>query len=392
MPTSFKIQSSSLKEIKSYTPPKLHTGKEWYIGFTAFDPSRNDMRRKKIKVNFIEKIGERRKYADNLIIRLNSKLERGWNPWIEAEHGKAYHTFNDVCAHYKRYIAKMYADEVYREETYISYNSYIVNLERWNGLRKNKITYIYQFNAEFIEDFIEHVYIERDNSAQTRNNYLSFIRMFCSWLVQHRYAKEKASDGFMMIGKRKIKKERTIIADKDMIRLRDYLEQKDKYYMLSCYMLHYCFVRPKEMSLLKLENFSLKNQTLFIGEDFSKNRKNATVTLPAKVIHLMIDLKIFDYPGSWYLFSHKFKPGKEYHSEKQFRDFWSTYVRKQLKFPASYKFYSLKDTGITNMLRKYDSITVRDQARHADILMTDTYTPHDLQEANDLIKNHDGNF
>lgn len=44
------------------------------------------------------------------------------------------------------------------------------------------------------------------------------------------------------------------------------------------------------------------------------------------------------------------------------------------------------------MLKKYDTITVRDQARHADILMTDTYTPHDIQEANELIVNHDGIF
>mgnify|MGYP000323609699 FL=1 len=44
------------------------------------------------------------------------------------------------------------------------------------------------------------------------------------------------------------------------------------------------------------------------------------------------------------------------------------------------------------MLKKYDTVTVRDQARHADILLTDTYTPHDIQEANELIINHNGIF
>ena len=177
-----------------------------------------------------------------------------------------------------------------------------------------------------------------------------------------------------------------------MIKLKEYLDVENKHYLLACYVLHYCFVRPKEMSFLKLKHFSLKNQTLFIGEDVSKNKKSAVVTLPSKIIHLMVDLKIFDHPADFYLFSSRFKPGKEYNSEKQFRDFWAHHVRKPLKFPDTYKFYSLKDTGITNMLRKYDTITVRDQARHADILMTDTYTPHDLQAANHLIKNHDGTF
>jgi hypothetical protein len=54
-----KRQSSVLQ----YTPPKLYTGKEWYVGFYAFDPTTNRLKRKKIKLNFIEKNSERRKYA-----------------------------------------------------------------------------------------------------------------------------------------------------------------------------------------------------------------------------------------------------------------------------------------------------------------------------------------
>lgn len=177
-----------------------------------------------------------------------------------------------------------------------------------------------------------------------------------------------------------------------MVRLHDYLIKKNKHFLLACYILHYCFVRPKEMSKIQISNFSIKKQTIFIPDSISKNKKNACVTLPKKVILLMLDLGIFNNPGDYYLFSDNFQPGKKYKSEKSFRDFWTRYIRKDLKFPPKYKFYSLKDTGITSMLKKYDTITVRDQARHADILMTDTYTPHDIQEANELIVNHDGIF
>ena len=44
------------------------------------------------------------------------------------------------------------------------------------------------------------------------------------------------------------------------------------------------------------------------------------------------------------------------------------------------------------MLRHYDVLSVRDQARHSSILMTDIYTPHDIQEANSLIKNYQSDF
>ena len=383
---------SALKEVIGYTYPNLYTGKEWYVGFYAFDPVAGKMRRKKIKINFIEKAADRRRYAGELCKRISRKLDQGWNPWIESENPRAYHTFTEVCEKYRRFIEKMFADGNYREETYIGYASYLRNMVKWNQGRKVPITYIYQFDRMFVSEFLDYVYIDRENTAQTRDNYLTFLRVFSSYLVQNSYLKERPTEGVSVLGKRMRKKQRTIIPDGDMVRLYDYLFEKNKYYLLACYILHYCFVRPKEMSKIKISNFSIKNQTIFIPDTISKNKKDACVTLPKKVILLMIDLGVFNNPGDYYLFSSGFRPGVEYKSEKSFRDFWTRYIRKDLKFPAKYKFYSLKDTGITSMLKKYDTVTVRDQARHADILMTDTYTPHDIQRANELIVNHEGIF
>jgi integrase len=387
-----KTSQGNSRKIKFFTYPKLHSGKDWYIDFYAFDPAAGNMRRKKFKLNHIDKIGLRRKYADGLIRRVVEKLENGWNPWIEAENGKAYYTFADACLHYKRYIEKMLNDNVYREDTYASYLSFIRNIERWNNGRKPPITYIYQFNADFVRDFIEYIYLEKNNSAQTHNNYLCFIGTFSNFLIQNRYINIRPTDGMVKISRRKIKKQRTIIQEIDMKRLAEYLKERDLHYLLACYILHYCFVRPREMSLIQIGHISVINKTLFIPEDNSKNRKSATVTLPVKVIHLMLELEIFNHPGNYYLFSNLFVPGRSHRDEKQFRDYWHHHVRKDLKFPPEYKFYSLKDTGITSMLKKFDTLTVRDQARHATILMTDTYTPHDIQQANELIVKHEGIF
>ena len=147
------------------------------------------------------------------------------------------------------------------------------------------------------------------------------------------------------------------------------------------------------MSLIKIGDISIKNRTIFISEDNSKNRKSAVVTINKKIIELMLDLEVLSAPNDYYLFGSGFMPGQEQRSEKQFRDYWNRYVRKGLKFPKEYKFYSLKDTGVTAMLRsKLACISVRDQARHSSILMTDIYTPHDIQEANPIIEKFDTNF
>lgn len=105
--------NSSINKVKSFTYPKLYTGVEWYIGFYAFDPSKNTMRRKRIKLNHIEKIGDRRKYADGLIRRLVANLENGWNPWIEAENEKAYKTFSEACdLYYFRYLFLIFGNRL----------------------------------------------------------------------------------------------------------------------------------------------------------------------------------------------------------------------------------------------------------------------------------------
>lgn len=385
-------KNNSIKEIIGYSYPKLHIGKEWYIGFNAFDPATGTIRRKKIKLNHIEKITERRKFASGLIYRLSKQLENGWNPWIEAENSKAYHTFKDVCNRYRTYLQKMFNDGNLREKTHYGYLSMLKNFVTWNENNKVPITYIYQFNTILVTDFLDHIYIDRNNSIRTRNNYLTWLSVFDSYLVQHSYIKNKVTEGIVSIKRNSYEKDREVIPDKDMIRLHDYLEKENKHFLLASYILHYALIRPKEMSWLQLGDFNLNKQTIFISGKISKNKKSAVVTLPARVIRLMIDLNIFKYPNDYYLFSDNFAPGQKRKSEKAFRDFWDKKIRKALNFPSSYKFYSLKDTGITAMLRCCDTLTVRDQARHSSILMTNTYTPQDIQKANELLLNYEGNF
>ncbi|MDR1714970.1 MAG: site-specific integrase [Prevotella sp.] len=379
-----------IEEIKGFTYPKLYTGKEWYVGFSAYDPARKSMRRKKIKLNHIRKISDRRKYADGLMKRLIVKLEKGWNPWIEAENEKAYKTFSEACDHYRKYIHKLLNDGVLREDTHRSYKSQLQNIENWNAKRTIPISYIFQFNREFISEFLDYVYDDLKRSVITRNNYLVFASNFSQFLVDKQYLKVKPSNGINTISTKHVKKRRSVIEERDVVRLCDYLSMKNKHYLLACYILHYCFVRRKEMSYLQLKHFNLQKQTLFIPGDISKNGQSEIVTLPEKVIHLMIDLNVFDYPSQYYLFSENFQPGQNHKHEKQFTDYWSYHVRKDLKFPESYQFYSLKDTGITDMLERYDVLTVRDQARHASIEMTNKYARKERKAANPVITKHDG--
>ena len=390
---STQQKNSEIQEIVSYTMPKLYTGKEWYIGFYAFNPVEGKLKIKRIKLNYIKKTGERRKYASDLMIRLNDKLRRGWNPWIESDNSKAYTSFEDACEAYTKNATRFFKDDILREDSYTSYMSYLRNLRKYNKNLKTPIVYIYQLNREYINEFLEHIYIDRENTAQTRDNYLTWLRVFAKYLVKQGYHKTVVTEGIDIFGKRSRKKNRTVIPEDKLVKLKTYVAEHNKHYLLACYILFYCFIRPKEMSLIKIGDISIKNRTIYISEENSKNRKSAIVTINKKIIELMLDLGVLSHPNDHYLYSSNYMPGQSHRSEKQFRDYWNRYIRKFLKFPQEYKFYSLKDTGVTMMLKNnIDNLSVRDQARHSSILMTDTYTPHDIQEANPIIEKFDTYF
>ena len=386
-----KKRDTSLNEILSFTYPRLYVGQCWYVGFYAFDPSRGVMRRKRIKINAVGTPTQRKKFATSLCHRLSSKLEAGWNPWVEAEAQQSYKLFSDVLSHYRNYIIKQHNDGILRASTVHGYMSSAHIMEEWNLIDHNPIRYAYQFDRTFCVRFLDYIYIGRENSPVTRNNNLAFLRSFSTFMVQHLYLKERPTDGLQAISTKTAPKTRTIISTQDMNRLQEWLHVHSREFLLICYFIHYMFVRPREVAKLQLNNINIAKQTLYIDASISKNKKSATVTIPRKILELMIDLRYFDAPSAYYIFGKGFRPSATPSSERAYRNYWTTKIVPALRFPKSYQLYSLKDTGITAMLRSgCDPLSVKEQARHSSLSMTDIYTPQDVRTANPTLLNYNG--
>lgn len=377
--------------MRAWTPPSFHAGKESYVAFNAFDPVSGKMKRKKIMVGRIKGKHAQQVYTKGVIARLTERLLDGWNPWVESGAPMEYTPFDVVCDAYRDYIHKLVSDDDMREETLASYVSYLRIFRTWCEGRGLK--YVFQVNRRLAGEFLDYVFVERNVSLQTRNNYLAWLKTFSQWLLQRSYIEVNPTEGMMLVHRRAKKKNREVICERDLQRLHDYLMQKNRHYLLACQMLHYMFIRPRELSYIKVGDIHLQGPSLVLHGETTKNHNDAVLTIPKKVVELMVDLGVLGRPSDYYLFSDGFMPGRERKTEKAFRDYWLAHVRKDLKFPASYKFYSLKDTGITNMLKaNLDVLTVRDQARHSSILITDTYTPKDVMAVNKVLVNYEGSL
>lgn len=354
-----------------------------YIEFYAFDPATGSMRRKRIKTNRVKGVIKRRQYVRDLLKRITDQLSCGWNPWVARDTSELY-VFEEVLDRFETHINKMLESGYYRKETYNGYKSYLKILREY-AQKIKPIHYVYQFDRTYCVEFLDHVFIKRDNGAQTRNNYLQFLRLFSGFMVEKGYAKSRPSDGISPISKRLYKKGRTVIPAEKVAKITEYCREHDKHFLLACYLLYYCFIRPVEMTRLKIGDINLKAGTITIPAECSKNKKRQSVTVPKKVLKYILELGIFSEPIQYYIFSDGLRPGRNEIDPKIFRDHWGK-LRKPLGLRKEWKFYSLKDTGITEMLKshKVQTIEVRDQARHSSLSITDIYTDHSEQMNQDI--------
>lgn len=377
-------------EIKGYTLPQLVLGKRNYVYFYAFDPVSGLRKRKKYFLGRCKTKKDMIRTSRCMISNITRKLEAGWNPWIESADALTYTLFDDVADLYHDYLYRRLNDRSLREDTVVSYISYLKIFREWVK-SKGEVIYMFQMDHLVISQFLDYVYIERNNSFITRNNYLGWLRSFCTYLQERGYLNNDPCACFHSIRIKGYVKERTVIPDNVMIEIREYLNRHNRHFLLACYLTHYLCIRPKELSRMRVGDININRCTIMLMGNQTKNHDCATITMPQKVARLMIDLDIFSAHGGCYLFSEGFRPGEKQKSEKQFRDYWDHHVRKDLKLSNQYKYYSLKDTGITNMLRHgVDQISVRDQARHSSLAITNTYTPLEIKEANPLMLKYDG--
>ena len=169
---SARVQQSTMSGVSAalqYTPPVYRETQGCsFIEFYAYDPAMGKMRRKRIKTNRIKGVLKRRQYVRDLIKRICEQLHRGWNPWI-AKDATDLCIFEEALGRYEAHIEKMLASGYFRKETYSGYKSYVKILREY--IKKvNPLYYVYQFDRKFCVAFLDYVFVERDNGAQTRNN------------------------------------------------------------------------------------------------------------------------------------------------------------------------------------------------------------------------------
>ncbi|MEO4005779.1 tyrosine-type recombinase/integrase [Flavobacterium sp. CAU 1735] len=358
------------KAFVDYRPAELRIGKDWIIVYYAKNPITGNLDRYRVRVPVMQGKTVRTRFAKKMVHDINTDLSEGWTPALES--GNNYKPFTEALDDFVKYVKKQIKDNVMRPDTQRTYNSNINLIKEFVEKKNIEISFAMEINKAFCVKYIDWIYLDRAVAPVTRNNHLAFLRLLCTYFVNQGILKENPTVGIsqLKVGKKK----RTPIPDKLKKRIIDAMNQIGKEYACLGMTTYYCLVRNTELTKLKVGMISIINSTLFIPGDVSKNKKDEYVTIPDPMLKLLID-HIKRANKNDYLFSSDdFRPGKKKLSVRKLNDKWER-VRDIARLPDSIQFYSLKDTGITDLFNAgVPAIKIRDQARHHDIKITELYT------------------
>ena len=365
--------------IFQYIPARITEGKEWYISFYAWDPFLNRLRRKRVKVNRIASVRERRSYARMLCEQINTKLRQNWSPFIEAVAAKGNEFLSKAMDNFiKRKSAEL------RPDSMRSYQSHCNRLMDFCKRQDKAEIRAATFTVAMARQYLDEV-LDRGNSARTYNNTLTFCRVIFNWLQAFEYCAMNPFGKLKML--REQEKIRKLIPRSWREKINLHLRANDPGFLLACMLQYYAEIRPSEQTKLILGNISLSNQVITVPPQASKNGRLRFATIPDQLMEYLLEIPWTDLSMDRPILGVDFQYGAP--QMKDARDYtrrWQR-LRKALKMPMQYQFYSLRDGGIVHMIESGVPLNnVMAQAGHADLHTTSKYTRHINPKAVEQIK------
>ena len=366
-------------DIVGFKPAELRIGVDWLIVYYARNPLTGLLERFRNRVPKIANKKERTKYAQKMIYNLNEKLYAGWSPFEEMG-DVSLKQIKDCVEMYLKTIEKETKDGVKRDSSLRTIQTFIRLFLKFINEKYKQAVFISQIDIRVINHFLDDVYLKKNTSVHTYNSYLMRLRAFFNFCISKGFISKNPAEGIK--SKRVTEKTRVVLNDKEKERLAR-LRYDDFHLYVLCMTTYYCFIRPKELLMLKVGDVNLEKGYITIPAEVAKNRKTESVTIPNLFLP-DLQAHIGKATADCYLFGWKWQANTkkatrlDYHWDK---------IKEKYNFRKEVQFYSLKDTGITDMLNAgVPAIKVRDQARHSDLKITEVYTTRN-KFADEVVKN-----
>lgn len=273
-------------------------------------------------------------------------------------------------------------------KVYQSYNSNALVLLDWLDIIDKRSVPIREVSQNNIKDFFYYLAIDKGLDKPTCEKYFLHLRSLFIYAYNLGEIDEIPFD-YVVFPRKKKDQGADVIHNTHLKPLLEKLKEKDPQLFLAAVMEYYCFIRPgRELRFLKIGDIDCENGIITIRQENAKNKLRQVVTMPSHLIEICKEYNIDTADKSLFVFSPKKKFGVKPISVNMFRYRFNK-IRAEMNLPTTYKFYSFKHTGASNLHKSGLSMReLMDQLRHTKLEATSHYLKHHCGIVNDRIRDN----
>ena len=374
-------------EFMGYTPPilKKTASRGEHIEYYVYNPVTMKMERQRIRLEKLShQFKNRSQYKQmvmQLMMNLTGKLAGGWTPYGENQNVAEYTPINKAI---EAYIADKSRD--LRKASMVSYISVAKIFVEWLTTQNIHEMASHLLNQRTCQRFMDELRDRPKFNNNTYNTYLKKYRACFAWMVDRGYCKENPFEKIKTLKKQE-KIRQLIPVDARETVVNHVRTSKHPNYEIVMHLIFTSLIRPSEIERLQVRDVDLKNKCIHIPANKAKTHKDRDAALSDTCIAMLIPL--LSKPGilpTWYLINSNYECGPDPCYHGMFKKHWMK-IRKDCGLPDEMQLYSLKDSGITEMLEAGVSINqVKEAAGHSDISTTNKYIGKDTEKMIEAVR------
>jgi len=232
-----------------------------------------------------------------------------------------------------------------------------------------------KLSKKHIYGFLDEIKRVRQLSNRTRNNYKDFLSQIFEIMVEREWIEKNPCAGITSL--RTVSSKHLAYTQAQQKTLEDYLIQKNYPLYVFTRLIYHGFIRPVEITRLRLSDVFLDRGIILVSVETVKNAKQMPVVITQG---LRPDLENFLHkygsglPENYYLFSKGFRPGPDYLHRNRFSEAHRVVLEATGLYNGKVDGYSWKHTGVTNAyLAGVDIVSIQRQCRHHSLAETEKY-------------------
>lgn len=362
-------------KLTGYIPASFKTNNTFgpFIEYFVYNPATDKMDRFRTRLQRIKKRFPTqamfKSHCNTIILTLNTKLAAGWTPYGEQNDVREFTPMDEAI---EAFIKDKKRD--LRDASMVSYVSIckiLIEYMKNRGIEKSPVS---NFTHNFAQKFMDYIISRPGVSNNTYNSHLKKYKSVGSWLAEHCYLKSNPFDKIKP--RQKEEKTRALISSDTREKVLEFIRNsKEPNYEIVLHLIFYSLIRPTEIERLKVSDIDLENHCVHLVESQTKTHKERYASLHDDTIDLIAPM-IDGVPGDWYLLGGEFKPSPKPCYHHLYKKRWEK-IRRRCGLPNTIQLYSLKDSGITELLQSgLDPLTVMKAADHHDLTTTTKYASH----------------